>query len=83
MKKFFIACIITIIIGLIPILLYDHFVQDDYKWLGLAMVIAVVVFVLLVASSLLFAYKFRQYGQAVLLSAGIILLIGFSVCTLS
>lgn len=83
MKNFFIACIVTIIIGLIPILLYDHFVQDDYKWLGLAMVIAVVVFVLLVASSLLFAYKFRQYGQAVLLSAGIILLIGFSVCTLS
>lgn len=69
------------IAGLIPVVLYDIMNHDEYKFIGLAFVIAYIIGLFLLSLVILFAIKLPQYVQAALLSASIILLIGFSICT--
>ena len=79
-KNTLIACFSIFVI--IDIFLLIGGAQDKYPMLGLwGLVLSVVYF--LIGIVVCIPIRTRQVGKAMLLSAGIILLIGLSVCTLN
>ena len=83
MKKTNLVTLIAVLIGLTPIVYLDVTDKDPYKVIGLAFWIPGILFIYTLITAVLFALEnARAYGKAVLLSMGIILLVGFSVCSL-
>lgn len=70
--------------GLAPVINRDVTGNDSYKFIGLGVLIISIFVLLIVLSTVLFAFeKTKPFGKSALLSAGIVLLTGFSICSIS
>jgi hypothetical protein len=84
MSKKYLTTLITSIVGIGVVVYFSTVVykNDDYGALGVAVAMAIELFILLLTGlGLLASKETKPVGQGMLLGALIILLVGFGICT--